>query len=334
MTSMQAARLDTTLSRLDVQSVVVPEPSATEVRVKVAYAGICLSDIHFISGELAAGMLDEVTLGHEVAGIIDKIGDAVIGWQVGDRVLVHPVEDFGTSTRVLGVHYDGGWAQQVVAPAESLVALGPDLPFEIAAIIPDAVSAPWAAIRETAQVRPAESVAVWGAGGLGFHAVKLLRLIGAVPIIAIDPLEAARERALAAGADFALDPNREDFQAQVARITEGNGLDVAFDFFGHPTIHQQAFDALGRNGRLVLVGIPDRPFNLDATPKLIRNAKKILGHYGPEKKHAEEIVKLVRLGRLDLSESISAVYDLTDAKQAVNHLATKTGNPIRILLKP
>jgi len=334
MNSMQAARLDTMLNRLSLQSVDIPEPSANEVRVKVAYAGICLSDIHFISGETAADMLGEVTLGHEVAGFVDKIGDAVTDWQVGDRVLVHPVEDFGTSTRILGVHYDGGWAQQVVAPAESLVALGPDLSFETAAIIPDAVAVPWAAIRETAKVQPTESVAVWGLGGLGFHAVKLLRLIGAVPIIAVDPLEAARERALDAGADIALDPRSDDFQEQIRTITRGKGLNVALDFFGHSSIHQQAFDALGRNGRLVLVGIPNTPLSLETTPKLIRGAKKILGHYGPEKKHAEEIVKLVHLGRLDLSDSISAVYDLADAHQAVDHLTTKTDNPIRILLKP
>jgi 2-desacetyl-2-hydroxyethyl bacteriochlorophyllide A dehydrogenase len=333
MTLMTAARLATTTGQLGIQNVTIPEPTASEVRLRVAYAGICLTDIHFIHGELAAGMPAEVTLGHEVAGTVDRVGNAVTTWQIGDRVLVHPVEESRTSTRVLGVHYDGGWAQYVVAPAQSLVALGPEISLKTAAIIPDAVSTPWAAITETAQVQPTQSVAVWGIGGLGFHAIKLLRIIGAAPIIAIDPVEAARDRALAAGADFALDPRHQDFAAEIRRITDGTGLDVALDFFGSPAIHQQAFDALGRKGRLVLVGVSDTTFSVASAPNLVRNAKKVLGHYGSERRHVEEIVKLAGLGRLDLSESISAVYDLADAHRAVENFIAKVDNPIRILLK-
>jgi threonine dehydrogenase-like Zn-dependent dehydrogenase len=309
-------------------------PSGREVRLKVAYAGICLSDIHFITGEHAAGMLEEVTLGHEVAGVIDQIGDDVTGWHVGDGVIAQPLEDLVTSTRVLGVHYDGAWAQYVVVPAESLIAVPATIPLEVAAIIPDAVATPWAAINDTAQVRPSEAVAVWGLGGLGYHAIKLLRLVGAAPIVAVDPLEAARERALAAGADIALDPRADDFRAEILGVTDGAGVDVAIDFFGSPAIHQQAFDALGRNGRLVLVGIPEAPLHIEATNHLIRNARRVLGHYGQSRRHSEELVKLVRMGRLDLSDSISAIYDLANTHEAVDQLMTKTGNPIRILLKP
>jgi threonine dehydrogenase-like Zn-dependent dehydrogenase len=334
MPSMTAARLNTSLSSLDLHSLKVPVPSATEVRIKVAYAGICLSDIHFITGETAAGMLQEVTLGHEVAGVIDQTGSDVTEWSVGDRVIAQPVENSDTSTRVLGVHYDGAWAEYVVVSAASLVEVPASVPLDVAAIIPDAVSTPWAAINDTAQVRPAESVAVWGLGGLGYHAVKLLRLVGAAPIIAVDPLGEARERALAAGADFALDPRADDFQAEIRRITEGRGIDVAFDFFGSPAIHQQAFDALGLRGRLVLVGIPEAPLHIEATNHLVRSAKRVLGHYGPSRRHLEELVKLVKLRRLDLSDSISAVYDLTDTHKAVDQLVAKTGHPVRILLKP
>lgn len=334
MSQMAAARLHTQYNELRLESVDVPIPSADEVRVKVRFAGVCLTDIHFIRGETAAGMPTQVTLGHEVSGVIDAVGSNVTGWKIGDGVVVHPVEDLGTSTRVLGAHYDGGWAEYLVAPKNALVAIGHDVPFEIAAIIPDAVATPWAAITDTACVRPAEAVAVWGLGGLGYHAVKLLRLVGAAPIVAIDPIDSARERALAAGADLVLDPETDDVAGEIDRITHGSGLDVAFDFYGSSAIHQSAFDALGRKGRLVLIGVLDGPLHVQSSPSLIRGAKQILGHYGAERRHIEELIRLVRTERLNLSDSVSAIYPLGGAHDALDALESKTGHPIRILLQP
>lgn len=334
MPSMTAVRLDTTSGRLDIRTVGVPVPGPSEVRVKVAYAGICLSDIHFIQGEIAAGMLDEVTLGHEVSGTVDMVGSDVAAWAPGDRVVAQPLEDLGTSTRIMGVNYDGAWAEHVVVPAKALVSVPEHIPLAVAAIVPDAISTPWAAITDTARVRATESVAVWGLGGLGYHAVKLLRLVGAAPIIAVDPLEAARQRALDAGADVVLDPRAEDFHEQLMGATDGVGIDVAFDFFGAASIHQQSFDALARNGRLVLVGIPEAPLHIDATNLVVRRSNRILGHYGQSARHSVELMKLIGLGRVDFTDSVTDVYDLADAHEAVGQLTSKSGNPIRILLRP
>lgn len=90
-----------------------------------------------------------------------------------------------------GVDYDGGWAEYALAREDTLVPVPDLLPFEQACIIPDAVSTPWAAVTDTARVRPAEAAGVWGVGGLGAHAVQLLLLVGAAPVIAVDPLPAA-----------------------------------------------------------------------------------------------------------------------------------------------
>lgn len=87
-----------------------------------------------------------------------------------------------------GVHYDGGWAEYALARTDTVVPIPDDLPFDQAAIIPDAVSTPYAAVVATAQVRPARSAGVWGAGGLGVHGLQVLRLAGAAPIVAIDLL--------------------------------------------------------------------------------------------------------------------------------------------------
>ena len=155
-----------------------------------------------------------------------------------------------------------------------------DLPFEQAAIIPDAISTPWAAITATAQIRPAESVGVWGVGGLGAHAVQLLRLAGAVPIIAVDPLPAARQRALQFGADLALDSADPELADTVRRETGGHGLAAAFDFAGVPPVRDQAVRCLGPAGRLVLVGMTDKPLTITDGTTFSHFQQQVRGHYG------------------------------------------------------
>ncbi|MFD5064544.1 zinc-binding dehydrogenase [Streptomyces sp. NPDC058394] len=110
-----------------------------------------------------------------------------------------------TSFRVRGVDYDGGWSQYTIAREDTVVPIADVLPFDQAAIIPDVVSTSYAALVDTVQVRSAQAVGIWGVGGVGAHAVRLARMMGAAPIIAVDPLPNARERALAFGADTALD---------------------------------------------------------------------------------------------------------------------------------
>lgn len=335
MATMLAGRLDTPAHKLMLKTVPVPEPAAGQVRVKVMAAGVCLSDVHLIDGSVVGPyQLPEVTLGHEISGVVDKLGKDVTSTKEGERVLVNPIEFHGPELHTIGVDYDGGWAEYVVVREESAVAIGPQLPFEQAAIIPDAVSTPWAAISEAGKIRAGESVGVWGVGGLGYHGVKLLRMVGAAPIIAIDPLESARKRALAAGADVALDPGDSAFQKKLKEANDGRGLDAAFDFAGFTPVRQQAFDALDRLGRVVLVGITPDPLTIASSADFSIHQKSVIGHYGSQPPHLLEMVKLTRLGRLDFSDSISKVYPLSDAPKAVEQLQKKVGDPVRIVLKP
>jgi threonine dehydrogenase-like Zn-dependent dehydrogenase len=331
--TMTAVRLRKGVPDIVVETVPVPEPGSGEVRIRVEFSGVCLTDLHFIDGERHSSMADEVTLGHEVSGVIDALGADVTGWRVGDRVTANPTASRPGGDYILGVHHDGGWADYVTVPEDTLVDIG-DLDFEMATIIPDAVSTPWGAVAGAARVLPGEAAAVWGLGGLGYHAIRLLRLVGAHPIVAVDPLPAARERATSAGADIALDPGDEDFLSKVRAGTNGRGPDVAFDFFGHPSIHQQAFDALGVGGRMVLVGLPPSGFELRSTADLIRQAKSVIGSHGSDNKQIQQIVEFARSGRLDLSTSITRIYPLSEARSALDSLRSKDDNPIRMLLRP
>ncbi|SDJ26101.1 zinc-binding dehydrogenase [Nonomuraea jiangxiensis] len=337
MAEMLAARLHIPSREVRVEKVPLPEPGPGEVRVEVRAAGVCLSDVHLADGTLTPLLLkgDVVTLGHEVAGVVDALGAGVTDWAVGDRVLLQAGEAdrFGT-VHTRGVDYDGGYAQLTLATPHSMVPIPDSLPFEQACIIPDAVSTPWAAITATAATRPGDAAAVWGVGGLGAHAVQLLRLVGAAPVIAIDPLPAARKRALGLGADAALDPADPGLRDTVRGLTGGLGVDASFDFAGVGSVREQAMSLLGRGGRLVVVGLANEPLAVPNDLALAYFGQSVRGSYGSHPEHLQQLVKLVVRGRLDLAASISDVLPLAEAPAALDRLARKDGDPIRLVLRP
>jgi 2-desacetyl-2-hydroxyethyl bacteriochlorophyllide A dehydrogenase len=327
---MKAGRITVSSRKFEVKDIPIPHPAPGEVRIKVGAAGVCLSDVHFLDGTLSPGYLtgDEVTLGHEVAGTIEQLGEGVHTYQVGDRVLVIAGErNEKNQITTLGFDYDGGYAEYVVTKAALLVKIPDNLPFEEAAIIPDAVSTPWAAISSSAKMQKGESAAVFGVGGLGIHAVQLLKLIGASKIIAIDPRAEARQKALEIGADLAFDPSDDE-------LKKHRGLNAAFDFAGVTPVRKQALSLLGEQGRLVIVGIANEPITIPNDMAFTYMRTQILGHYGSEPIHTKELVEFVKEGKLTLSKSVSEVLPLDQAALALEKLEKKIGNPIRIVLKP
>jgi D-arabinose 1-dehydrogenase-like Zn-dependent alcohol dehydrogenase len=327
---MRAGRITVSTRAFDVVDVPTPDAGAGQVRIKVAAAGVCLSDVHLLEGILSPGYLvgDHVTLGHEVAGAVDQVGTGVAGVAVGDRVVVIAGErNAAHQITTMGFDYDGGWAEYVVTKADLVAKIPDSLPFEQAAIIPDAVSTPWAAISSTGKVQAGETAVVFGVGGLGIHAVQLLKIVGCSKVIAIDPREDARANALARGADFAFAP--DDLE-----IKKHRGLNVAFDFAGVTPVRKQALSLLGEQGRLVIVGIANEPIVIPNDMAFTYMRTQIMGHYGSEAHHVRELIEFASAGRLDLSHSVSQVLPLEQAGQALDTLANKVGNPIRIVLKP
>ena len=327
---MRAGQITVSTRAFEVVDVPTPSAGPGQVRIKVAAAGVCLSDVHLLEGILTPGYLsgDHVTLGHEVAGVIDQIGAGVSSSAIGDRVVVIAGErNPANQITTMGFDYDGGWAEYVVTSAQ-LVAIIPDsLPFEHAAIIPDAVSTPWAAISSTAKMQPGETAAVFGIGGLGIHAVQLLKLVGCSTVVAIDPRADARANALARGADFAYAPDDPE-------LKKHRGLNAAFDFAGVSPVRKQALSLLGEQGRLIIVGIANEPIVIPSDMAFTYMRTQILGHYGSEDHHVRELIDFAAAGRLDLSQSVTETMPLENAAEALNKLANKVGNPIRIVLKP
>jgi threonine dehydrogenase-like Zn-dependent dehydrogenase len=329
-----------------VQDVPDPVPGRADVVVRVEACGICASDLHLLHGEMPPVIPPPFTLGHEPAGVVAALGSDVPVWREGDRVsvaagkacLACPSCASGMleecrNPQIMGFHYDGAWAEQVVVPFYALAALPDNVPFEHGAIACDAVSTPYAAVVDRGGLRAGERVGLWGIGGLGTHAVQIARLAGASFIAAVDPLPEARERALSLGADVAMDPS-EDVPGAIRDATGGRGLDLAVELIGKAAAARQALSSCTRGGRVVLVGQSFE--SLDAGPILLLSVfgLSILGHLGYGKRHLEDVLALMGSGRLDVSGSISDRLPLDRVNEGIDRLASKESAPVRIVVMP
>lgn len=337
MDLMRAARLHIPSRTLTIEEVPRPVPGPWQVLVKVEAAGVCMSDVHLIDGSLGRPRYlpdDTVTIGHEVAGTIAELGPDVPELAVDQRVVLQAGEVRDGDMHTRGIDFDGGWAEYALAGVESVFPLPASIPFEQAAIIPDAVSTPWGAIVNTAAIRPGEAAGVWGIGGLGAHAVQVLRAVCAYPIVAVDPVPAARTRALELGADLALDPRDNTLKDRILFLTRGTGLNTAFDFAGVPSVYDQALGVLAQEGRLVVVGLSGRPLTIRNSTTFGYMKHQVLGHFGSGPEVVARLVDLVEHGRLDFSRSITDVLPLEQASVAVQRMHTKEGDPLRLILRP
>lgn len=344
--TMRAERFYADTKTVALEDVPIPEPGPGEVLVKVAFCGICHSDLSLINGTFPA-QRPVVTQGHEASGTIAKLGPDVTGWSEGDRVVLaagRPCLECPDCRRgemsnclriqLMAFAYDGAWAEYTVALAAGLTRVPDNVPLEQAAILADAVSTPFGAVVRTGKVTVGESVGVWGVGGIGTHIVQLARLVGAAPVIAIDINPVVRDRALELGADHAFDSRDPDLRAKLAEVTGGRLLDVAFDAVGLKVTFEQALDCLTVGGRLVGVGMSDQSPTVGPTSMFGLTQKQVLGHLGYQNVDIETLARLVSLGRLDLSRSISRIIPLADIRDGIDALEHADGNPIRILVQP
>lgn len=344
--TMLAERFHADTREVTVEEVPIPEPGPGQVRIKVAYCGICHSDLSLISGAFPS-QLPVVTQGHEAAGTIDRIGPGVTRWEVGDRVIPSAGRpclqcrrcrrgDFTNclNLQLMAFAYDGAWAQYTITQSLGLTRVPDEVDLRQAAILADAVSTPFGAVVRTGKVHPGNAVGVWGLGGVGTHIVELSRLAGAVPILGFDINEDSMERALRHGADQVFrsdDPNLLD---EVTRATGGRMIDVAFDAVGIRSTLRQAVSTLDNHGKVVVVGMSAQDMDLGPFIEFNLKSKQVLGHIGYQNQDISMLAEMVKYGRLDLEESISEIVPLRDIRVGIEHLEHKVGNPIRILVDP
>jgi 2-desacetyl-2-hydroxyethyl bacteriochlorophyllide A dehydrogenase len=326
----------------------VPEPGPGEVLIQVGAAGLCGTDVSIAYGAAAEMVsLPVLTLGHESAGTITAVASGTQQWQPGDRVVVSPIVNCGhckycdrgasetcNDATVFGLGRDGALADYLTAPVTALVRLPDNVSMPVGAIVTDAVATPYHALLERARLEPGESVAVFGAGGLGQHAVQLARLAGASPVIAVDVRDDQLKLALANGADATVNAAAGHVAEAVRQANGGRGVDVAGEFVGHAATIEAAFASVTKGGRVVVVGLGPEPVTLPPSNLFAMREISLLGSGGFRKHTIERLLGLVSSGRLALQESVSHVVPLERADEALRMLRDKSEPVRRIVVQP
>lgn len=317
---MKAVRLIAVGEPLALQEVPVPAFGHGEVLVRIKAAGICHSDAHYRAGVSSTGPLPQ-TLGHEIAGVVEAVGPGVTRVRPGDRVCLHYLvtcgqchhcnrgqEQFCIHGQMLGKHRDGGYAEYIAVPERGVVALPDEIPFEHAAIMMCSSATSFHALRK-ARLQAGETVAVFGAGGLGMSAIQLARGLGALAVYAVD----INPDKLALAEQFGAVPvnaAQTDPVAAIRRLTGGRGVDVALELIGLPLTMRQAVQVLGIQGRAVLAGIADRPFEVDSYRELLGNEGEIIGCSDHLLQEFPLLIEFARRKVLDLSHVVARTVPL------------------------
>ena len=351
---MKAAVLYEANTPLSVEQVELDGPKEGEVQVKIAAAGICRSDYHFMRGEAQIKL--PVVLGHEGSGIVQKVGEGVTSVKQGDHVILSFVPNCGrchfcTTGRpnLCDRHaetgpnmYDGTtrlhkgderiyhmgkvacFAEEAVVPETGCIPVSSDFPMDCAALIGCCVTTGVGAVINSAQVQPGSTVAVVGCGGVGLNVIQGARLANASRIIAVDVQEGKLEFAMSFGATHAINASHQDAVARVNEITGGLGADYTFEVYGSAGTVETAYEMARKGGVVTVVGIAPRgdKAGIDAV-SLVRNEKVLKGTYYGSARCSVDFPRMVDFyhsGRLDIDGLITRRYSLDQINEAYEDL--------------
>jgi S-(hydroxymethyl)glutathione dehydrogenase/alcohol dehydrogenase len=339
------------LNRASVEDVQLAPPKAYEVKIKMAAAGVCHSDLSVLNGTIPHPL--PVVLGHEGAGVVEEVGEGVSHTKPGDHVVMSFVPNCGRCFHCVrgeaflcranprgGAMLDGtqrlsqngkplaafcslgNMAEYVVCPAISVVPVSKDIPLQVAALIGCGVTTGVGAVINTAQVEPGSTVAVFGCGGVGIATIQGARIAGAARIFAVDVSDEKLELAKRFGATDVL--RAEDAPKQLMALTDGIGVDYAFEAIGIGAVVEAAVQATRRGGTTVAVGVGKLTDSIKLNALVFPLSGKTLascmfGSANPQHDFPK-MLALYRGGKLDLEGMVTKVYSIDEAPQALKDL--------------
>ena len=317
---MRALRLIHVGKPLEDAELPIPELEPSDVLIRVAAAGICHSDAHYRAGISKIDNLP-LTLGHEVAGHVEKAGSDVAHLSAGDRVCVHylvhcggcefcvrGLEQFCRSGEMLGKHRDGGYAEFIKVPGANSFPLPDEIPFEVGAIMMCSSATALHALNK-ARLKPRESVAIFGFGGLGFSALQLARAFdcGDVYVVEINPAKLASATNMGA---IAIDARSGDPVEQIKEATAETGVDVALELIGSAETMRQAILCLGPLGRAALVGLTAESMSIHPYTEVINKEAEIIGVSDHLASELPALIEFARSGKLRFPPGTLRIVDL------------------------
>jgi len=326
--TMRAARYHGPGDSLRLEEVPIPQPGAGEALVRVTAAGVCHTELHFLSGVLNLGVAP-LTLGHEMAGEVAQVGPGVTSVRPADRVIVYYYLGCGAChwcrtgqenlcdalVAEYGFVSDGGLAEYVRVPARNLVKLPANLSFEEAATLGcSATTAIHAA--GLARLAPGDVALVYGFGGVGAALVQYCDLAGA-RVLAVGRSPAKLQLARDLGVEAAIDATREDVPARVRELTEGQGADVVFELVGTAESMPKAVASLRKRGRLVFIGYSQDLLTVSPIQLVVLEAQ-VLGSVGNTLDELSRAVDLAAAGAI--RATIDRVVPLEDVNRVLDDL--------------
>ncbi len=321
---MRAVQLIQTGTLLENKDLPVPEIGAQDALIRVAAAGVCHSDAHYRAGISTIDNLP-VTLGHEVAGRVQRVGAKVTHIAPGDRVCLHylvhcgsceycrrGLEQFCTTVQMIGKHRDGGYAEFIEVPARNAFELPDEISFEVGAIMMCSSATALHALNK-ARLRSGESIAIFGFGGLGFSALQLAQALGCGQIFVVEINQAKLVSAAKLGA-VAIDPNAGDPVEQIKEATNGKGVDVSLELIGSARTMRQAVQCLGVLGRAALVGLTAESMSIFPYSEIINKEAEVIGVSDHLASEIPSLIEFARSGKLSFPQDSIQAVDL-DAGQ-------------------
>jgi S-(hydroxymethyl)glutathione dehydrogenase/alcohol dehydrogenase len=356
---MKAAIFHGAHQALTVEDVDIDDPLDDEVLVRVVASGVCHSDLHFVDGfyEFPAPAI----LGHEAAGIVEKVGPNVNEFKPGDHVIAclsvfcghcdycltgktnlcsaRPVRAKDVPARL---NWQGqpvaqfanlsAYAEKMLVHRNAIVKVRDDMPFEGAALIGCGVTTGVGAALNTARVEPGSMVAVFGCGGVGLSAIQGARIAGARMIIAVDVHDHKLETAYELGATHTINAKTKDPVKEILELT-GGGVDYSFEAIGLKTAAEQCFESLRAGGTATIIGMIPVGQKIELEGSVFLREKKIQGSSMGSNRFKVDMPKYVDFymqGRLKLDEMITRRLKLEDVNEAFR--AMKAGEVARSVL--
>lgn len=349
---MRAAVLSKVGGPLAIEELRKPKPQAGEVLVKVAACGVCHSDLHVIKGEATFPL--PAVLGHEISGTVEETGPGVSDLASGDSVVCSFIipcgscyfckrgledlcEKFFQMNRLKGTLFDGttrlfredgepvwmysmgGMAEYAVVPRQDVFTIPSEVPLKDACILGCALFTAYGASRNQADLKGGESVAVVAVGGVGSSLVQVAKALGAGQVIAVDVRDEKLQAARSLGATDVVNSTKTDAVQEIMKLTDGRGVDVAFEALGRAETLSVAVNSVRAGGRVVAIGLPVGPgatFPVEIG-RLVRREVKLMGSYGARPTvDMPALIDLVSKGAVNIQNEITKRHRLDGANEA------------------
>ncbi len=340
---MKAAVFHGSDKGITIEDIPVPKIGAQEMLVKVAACGVCHTDLHYIEHGVPTFKKPPVVLGHEASGTIEEVGSEVGDWKAGQRVLIPAVltcgkcmfcrmgrENICANMTMLGNHIDGAYAEYVAVPAKDVLELPESIPLEEASIIADAISTPYHAVKNRAQVKPGDTVVIFGCGGVGINAIQLSVACGAY-VIAVDINEKKLEWATQFGATKTINASKVERVSKEVKKLTGGGADIAMEVIGNPRTIEEALDCIRIGGRLCIVGYTAEKMSVVAG-KIMFKELDVVGSLGCRPLDYRPLIRMVETGAIDVKRQVTHKFPLEELDKAF--AVMKEGVSLRSIVIP